>query len=135
MPAEPLTRRGCQFSLRTFLIATLAIGVGAGLLGRLFFANRDTFMGVVALLSTAGPFLLAIGTIVWIGLRRKPDRRWGLIAWGGVLLLMPIVGVGMLLLADHFVPWAFGGRFPTKPSAAAPRLVTLAVFKAAVAEA
>ena len=64
-------RRIVQFSLRTFLIATCAIGVSVGLLGQLFQRNTETFLVVVAALSGVGPFLLATGTIFWIAMRRK----------------------------------------------------------------
>jgi hypothetical protein len=98
MPADTQTRRGCQFSLRTFLVACLVLGLAAGLLGRLFFQKPEVFFFVVSLLTTVGPFLAAIGTIVWIGLGHRPDRRWGLVAWGVFLAVMPIVGIGMVFL-------------------------------------
>ena len=36
-------------------------------------------------------------------------RRWGLVAWGGVLLAMPIVGIGILFVAHHFIGPSPGG--------------------------
>ena len=98
MSADPPTRRGCQFSLRTFLMACLLLGVGAGLLGRLFLQKPEVFFIVASLLTTVAPFLAAIGTIVWIGVRHGPDRRWGLVAWGILLAVMPIVGIALVFL-------------------------------------
>jgi len=60
-----------QFSLRTFLIATCALGAGGGTLGRLFLRNPDTFIVVIGVLSSIVPFILAIGTIYWIATRKK----------------------------------------------------------------
>jgi hypothetical protein len=60
-----------QFSLRTFLIATCTLGVGGGLLGRLFLRNPDAFLVVISVLSSIVPFLLAICTIYWIATGRK----------------------------------------------------------------
>jgi hypothetical protein len=36
---------------------------------------------------------LAIGTIVWVGVR---GRRWGLALWGGFLLILPLLGIGVM---------------------------------------
>ncbi len=60
-----------QFSLRTFLIATCTLGVGSGLIGRLFLDNPDAFLAVISVLSSIVPFCLAIGTIFWIACGRK----------------------------------------------------------------
>jgi hypothetical protein len=62
------------------------------------------FQAVVGMLSTLGPFLLAIGTILWIGFRSKPDRRWGLIAWGATLLVLPILGMGVMIVGYQIAP-------------------------------
>ena len=62
-----------QFSLRTFLIATCALGAGGGTLGRLFLRNPDTFLVVIGILSSIVPFILAICTIYWIATRKKSD--------------------------------------------------------------
>ncbi len=97
----------------------------------------DLAAGVIMLVLMYGPFLAAIVTIIWLGVRGKPawsaplcaackydlrgrdpsmvvncpecganlkgprsvlfmkgmGRRWGLIAWGVVLLLLPVLGV------------------------------------------
>jgi hypothetical protein len=146
MPADSRTCFRIQFSLRTFLIVSCVLGVAAGVLGRLFFRNPEVFLIVVYLLSTVVPFLVAIGTILWIGFRSKPwstpicgqckrdvpstrtdrvkncpecgedltgpkavlfmrgqGRHWGLIAWGGMLLLMPILGSGVFFFASRVV--------------------------------
>jgi hypothetical protein len=62
------------------------------------------FQAVVGMLSTLGPFLLAIGTILWIGFRAKPNRRWGLIAWGVALLVLPFVGMGVMIVGYQIAP-------------------------------
>ncbi len=147
MPTNYETRRGIKFSLKTFLIVLIAVGVGAGVMGRLSLRHPEIFLGVLSLLSTAVPFLLAIVTILWIGFRqkpawstpicgecmgqlreRKPDRltncpecgadltdpkavlyvrvqgrRWGLVVWGGLLLVTPVLGIGALFVAQHFI--------------------------------
>jgi hypothetical protein len=69
------------------LIAVILMGAALGVLGRTFLRNPNVAMGVLAAVSTGVPFLLAIGTIIWIGLRGKPawlaacsqcqcDLRW-----------------------------------------------------------
>ncbi|MGA2030656.1 MAG: hypothetical protein ABSG68_00230 [Thermoguttaceae bacterium] len=100
MSADPEPRNPFQYSLRTFLIATTAVGVSAGLLGRLFLRDPELCLIIVASLSTAGPFALAIGTIIGIGVR---GRRWGLTSWGVVLLLTPLVGIGAVIAARYFM--------------------------------
>jgi len=141
------THRGIKFSLKTFLIVLIAVGVGAGVMGRLFLRHPEIFLGVLSLLSTAVPFLLAIVTILWIGFRHKPawstpicgeckdelretkpdrltncpecgadlanpkavlyvrvqGRRWGLVVWGGLLLVMPVLGIGAMFVTQHFI--------------------------------
>lgn len=87
-----------QISLRTFLLASCATGLGMGILGHLCLRYPDVFLGLLALLSTILPFLLAIGTILWVGWRSQ-RRRWGLIVWGCWLLVMPLIGLGVLFVA------------------------------------
>jgi hypothetical protein len=94
------TRAPFQFSLRTFLIVTSVVGIGAGLLGRLLLRDPQQFAIVVGLLSTIGPFLLAIGTIVWLGSRQ---RRRRLVFWGVLLLLTPVVGIAATFLTRYFL--------------------------------
>lgn len=90
-----------RISLKWLLAALLMLGAGLGLLGRLFYTDREVFRAVVMGLSTAAPFMLAIGTVLWIGVRR---RRYGLVAWGGLLVAAPFIGVGVLYLADRAEP-------------------------------
>ncbi len=98
MSDTPQPRHGFPLSLRFCLFAFLAIGVVAGLLGRLFFRNLEVFLAVFSMICTAGPFLAAVITIVTLGTRQRPRSR-GLVIWGIFLLLTPIVGMGALLLA------------------------------------
>jgi len=100
MSSESDTRRPFQYSLRTFLIVCSVVGVGSGLLGQLFFRNPELFFGIVACLSTVGPFLLAIITILWMGFR---VRRRGLVAWGILLLLIPFFGIGAIAGIQYYV--------------------------------
>jgi hypothetical protein len=153
MPTNYGTSRRFQFSLRTFLIVTCATGVAAGLLGRLFFRAPDVFLGISTLLCAAVPFLLAIGTIFWIGFRRNAawstpicgkcrcdlwpidpnrmtncpacgadlteskallfsggqSRRWGLVAWGALLLAMPIVWMALVFVVQRAMGPSPGG--------------------------
>ncbi len=133
--AEPPKR--IQVSLRTYLIAVLGAGLTLGVLGQLFRHQPELFAVVISVLSTIVPFVLAIGTVVWIGFHRSPvwslpicascrrDLRWldlnevtscpqcnadltaskavafersryrsgRMIAWGFVLLMMPVIGI------------------------------------------
>ena len=104
--ADPKARRPFQYSLGTFLIATSVAGVSLGLLGRLFLRDPEICLRIVTLLSTIGPFLLAVGTILWIGLR---GRRWGLTSWGVLLLLTPVIGIGASYAAYRFMGPGPGG--------------------------
>jgi hypothetical protein len=54
------------------LLAVIVMGAALGVLGRMFLRNPVLALSVFALISTAVPFLLAIGTIIWLGLRGKP---------------------------------------------------------------
>ena len=122
-----------KFSLRTFLITVAALGAFLGIMIKLFLEKPRAFSAVIDLIATVVPFLLAIGTIAWLGFRRKSlrslpvcagckhelrsvdsdseprcpacgfdlaqpgavlfvnhrQRRWALLAWAGVLFLMP----------------------------------------------
>jgi hypothetical protein len=102
MATNPEPGRRIQFSLRTFLIASCVLGVAGGMLGRLFVRNPEVFLLLLGAFSTVLPFLLAISTILWIGWH-SPRRRWALIVWGGVLLLMPPVGMGVLYFVESFI--------------------------------
>jgi len=100
MSADPEVRRPFQYSLRTFLIVTSVLGVSLGLLGRLFLRDPELCVQIVVALFTVGSFLLAVGTILWIGLR---GRRWGLTSWGVVLLVTPLIGIGAAFAARRFI--------------------------------
>jgi hypothetical protein len=106
MSADPETRRPFQYSLRTFLIVTSVAGVSLGLFGRLFLRSPELCLKIVELVSTVGPFLLAVGTILWIGLR---GRRWGLTSWGVLLLVTPPIGIGATFVACRFMGPGPGG--------------------------
>ena len=77
-----------------------------GLLAKLLFQSPDTFRAVVALLATAVPFLLAIGTILRLGYQGQQRR---LRAWGWLLFFMPIIGFAVMLIADRYIGSAPGG--------------------------
>jgi hypothetical protein len=64
--------RWFQVSLRTFLVVVLAAGLTLGILGQLCRRQPEIFMAVVSGLSTVVPFLLAIGTVLWLGYHRSP---------------------------------------------------------------
>ena len=131
-----------QVSLRTYLIAVLAAGLTLGILGQLLWLQPDIFAVAIYVLATIVPFVLAIGTVLWIGFHRSPiwslpvcatcrrDLRWfdlnevascpecgadltaskalafersryrsgQMIAWGFVLLLMPVIGIAGTIL-------------------------------------
>jgi hypothetical protein len=136
-----------QYSLRTLIIVISVLGVGIGMLGRLFISDPPVFLGVMSIISSVVPFLLAIITIFWLGFRPKPSwltplcgackhdfgsaktdqlsncpqcganlieanalqfprwptRRWGLIIWAGLLLLMPPIGFTTLYVAQLYI--------------------------------
>lgn len=71
MPTDIEVPRGIKFSLKTFLFGFIAVGVVAGVMGRLLFRHPETFMIVLSLVSTGVPFLLAVITIFWIGFKGK----------------------------------------------------------------
>src|SRR3954452_7564646 len=85
-----------KFSLRTFLIAVCVVGAVAGVMGKLLLENPEAFVAVWMIGTTVGPFVLAVMTIVTVGVR---SRRKGLLAWAAVLLVLPFTGlVGRLVL-------------------------------------
>lgn len=79
-----------RISLRNWLLVVGVVGAVIGIMARLLFREPETFLNVLQLVATAGSFLAAIGTIIWIGLRSTPRRR-GLIAWGCALLAAPVL--------------------------------------------
>src|SRR6478672_3339586 len=77
-----------KFSLKTYLLGMCGIGAFGGIMGKLLLESPETFLSVLTLLSTVVPFLLAVGTVIYLGLRS--ERRPKLVAWGVFLLLMPL---------------------------------------------
>jgi hypothetical protein len=87
-----------KFSLKSLLISMCVVGATFGIMTRLLMENPEMFLAVVRVGATLGPFLLAVGTIVWIGFRGVPRGR-GLVIWGCTLLLTPVLTfVAMALL-------------------------------------
>ena len=85
-----------KFSLKTFLITTCVVGAVFGVMGRLLLEQPEVFQRVLMLGATVGPFLLAVGTIIWLGC--QVPRRRKLVAWGCCLLLTPLVVFGAMAL-------------------------------------
>jgi hypothetical protein len=81
-----------RFSLKFMLIAVCVLGAYCGIMARLFYESPEQFFTAFILSYTVGPFLLAIGTIVWLGLRLRPGSRRSIMIWGIVLLFVPILG-------------------------------------------
>jgi hypothetical protein len=86
-----------KYSLKAWLVTMCVVGAVIGGMGKLLLESPEGFLNVLRLASTLGPFLLAVATIVSIGLRSVPKRR-GLIVWGCALLLSPIVMLGLMVL-------------------------------------
>ena len=63
-----------KFSLKAMLISIFAIGAILGVMGRLLTENPEQFLWVMNFCSTIVPFVLAGGTIIWIGLRTKRSQ-------------------------------------------------------------
>ena len=59
-----------KYSLKSLLISMCVIGATFGIMTRLLMENPEMFLAVVRVGATVGPFLLAVGTIIWIGFRR-----------------------------------------------------------------
>ena len=89
-----------KISLRTLLISLIAIGTGAGLLGRLFLTNPQVFFVIIGALTTFVPYLFAIGTIIWVGIQSK---RRGLVVWSVWLVLMPVIGAAVIFFGQRQV--------------------------------
>ncbi|QDU58024.1 hypothetical protein [Aeoliella mucimassa] len=89
---------GFRISLKWMLLLLLVIGAGGGLLGRAFFWHPQVFQAVVGLLATIVPFVLAIGTLIVLGIRQ---RRKSIALWGAMLACMPVLGFGMLFLSEY----------------------------------
>ena len=64
-------RKSMKFSLKTMLISFCAVGAILGIMGRLLTERPEDFLWVMTFFSTVVPFVLAGGTIIWLGLRSK----------------------------------------------------------------
>jgi len=97
---------GIRISLKWMLILLIALGTGAGLLGRTFFRHPDVFRAIVMACSTIVPYILAILTLFVIGKRQK---RRGLVLWASLLLVVPFFGFGLLAVGERYLGSAPGG--------------------------
>jgi hypothetical protein len=79
-----------KFSLRTFLVVLCVGGAAVGIMGKLLLEDPQMFLAVLMVGTTVGPFLLATGTIIAIGVR---SRRRKLALWGVVLTLLPVLAI------------------------------------------
>jgi hypothetical protein len=86
-----------KYSLKALLITMCGAGAVAGILGKLLIESPERFLEVLNFGFTIGPFLLAVGTIIWIGLRGA-TRGPGLVAWGCILLVTPVLVQSALAL-------------------------------------
>lgn len=84
-----------KFSLKTYLITLCVGGAAIGVMGNLLLNEPELFVQVLYLAATIGPFALAIGTIVWLGVK---ERRRGLVAWGGCLIAIPLLLLAFIAL-------------------------------------
>lgn len=96
--SEAVAARGVKISLKWLLIGVPLAGATIGMLGRLFYSNPNHFRLAIVLLLVLTPFLLAVGTIVRLSWR---TRRRGQVAWGLLLAISPLVGYGILTIANH----------------------------------
>ncbi len=62
-----------RFSLRTMALAVGGLGAFFGVMTKLLIEKPEVFFQVLTILSTIVPFLLAIGTILWLGCWYKPN--------------------------------------------------------------
>jgi hypothetical protein len=81
-------RNTMRFGLKHWLLGVGILGATFGLLTRLLLKEPETFIPLLQLKSMVGPFLFAVGTIIWIGLFRAPRSR-KLVIWGAALLVLP----------------------------------------------
>lgn len=89
-----------RISLRGLLIALVVFGAGIGVLGRLFRHDPDLFAVVLSVLSTIVPFVLAIGTIIRLGIKHRQSGLW---LWGITLIVIPFIGLGVIGVSRMFV--------------------------------
>jgi hypothetical protein len=87
-----------RISLKFWLIGICVFGALIGVMTRLMLENPEAFFNVMRMAVTVGPFALAVGTVMWFGRRGATPSR-GLVLWGGMLALTPIIGfLAMALL-------------------------------------
>jgi hypothetical protein len=98
-----------KFNLKTMLFVVCTLGATIGVMGKLLTETPETFFQILDIAVSVAPFVLATGTIIWLGLKRTPaaatndkaeaneidKRRWRLVAWGVVLLVWPLVSIGI----------------------------------------
>jgi hypothetical protein len=87
-----------RISLKWWLLGLCGLGAFVGMMGNWLLRSPETFLSAILVCTTIVPFGLAIGTIIWLGL--KPQRRPGVVAWGVSLVLFPVLlqaGVAILL--------------------------------------
>jgi hypothetical protein len=87
-----------RIGLKWWLLGLCGLGAFIGMMGNWLLRSPEEFFAAIMFCSTIVPFALAIGTIIWLGL--KPQLRPGVVAWGASLVLFPIllqVGVALLL--------------------------------------
>jgi hypothetical protein len=89
---------GMKFSLKTFLLGMCGVGAFVGIMGRLLLEQPEMFQAVLIFVSTVVPFVLAVGTIIYVGRR---EQRGKLVVWGCCLLLLPVL---VLLFQRLFMP-------------------------------
>ena len=61
-----------RFSIRTMLLTVTVVGAVLGVMVKLLLVKPELFFQVLGIASTVGPFVLAIGTIAWLALKRRP---------------------------------------------------------------
>jgi hypothetical protein len=79
-----------RISLKVWLIGICVFGALVGVMVRLLLENPEMFFANMRIAVTGGPFALAVATIMGIGRRGAAPSR-GLVLWGGMLLLTPII--------------------------------------------
>jgi hypothetical protein len=82
-----------KFSLKTFLIVLCVGGAFVGLMGNLLLESPEAFLRVLFFCATVVPFVLAVGTVIALGLRLKKRK---VVAWGILLLLVPPLTYGAM---------------------------------------
>ena len=87
-----------RFGLKTMFVALALVSVTIGVMGKLWIENPEAFFQTLMIATTVGPFLIAVGTIIWLGLRGSKPAGWILVGWGSLLLVTPVLGIGARLL-------------------------------------